>query len=439
MKRSIINISLFAAGILALSSCGNEDVFFEAPVSEISESDGETRNSGSALEAKTYSQESLLLTYNGAPLLGKVASFSLVDSGKATIELAGEVLDLNSFIGGSDAMLSEVNTCGVFPGSPVSVLEVELSGSESDCKFSGSSETDFCTFSYEGSVNDDQMVLNLYNVMLKDTTMAQASESLVGGWGFKPFDDNFYNDLRVVWESEKEIELFEGFGMPIGAIVSMALVMPIVDGLTVPALLTGSLNEIRFREDGNIVASYRDSETGEFVDSPINIAQYVVVGDKIILYLNPQAIIANELQKDLTRSDEEPDFSGIDNAVNAIFAAVIPMASQGIPLSYGKAISSVDDFTNEPEYFDYPEMMSIYLGTETLKPLLDAIAPVLDNEEIKQAVIEAATSAPGFESMAPMVEVILNSLDEVIETTSVIELGINVERRSNSYVPMVTI
>lgn len=434
MKRSFINFSLIAVGILAFTSCSSEDVMLEAESSEAVSNEVETRNSGIALDSKAYSQETLFLTYNGSPLLGKNAAFTVLEAGKASIELSGDVIDLNSFVGGSEATLPQVMTCGVFPGSPVYVLNVELTGSESECAFSGKSETDFCTFSYEGSVNEDSMSLNLYDVRLKDTTMADASVSIAGGWGFKPFDYNFYNDLRVVWESEKQIELFEGFGMPIGTIVSMALIMPIVGELTVPELLTGALNEISFLDDGNIVAKYADAESGEFVDSPLNIAQYVVAGDKLMLYLNPQAIIAYELQKEGTRSDNV-----LDNAVNTIFAAVIPMASQGIPLSYGKAISGVDFETNEPEYFDYPEMMSIYLGTEVLKPLIQAVAPVLTDEEIKAAVIEAATSAPGFESMAPMVEGILNSLNEVVETTSVIELGINLERRSNSSVPMVTI
>lgn len=434
MKKSIINLSLIAGGILAFTSCSGEDVMLETESSEIVSTEVETRNSGVALESKTYAQETLALTYNGAALLGKSAAFTVLEAGKASIELSGEVIDLNSFVGGSEATLPQIATCGVFPGSPVYVLNVELAGTESECTFSGKSETDFCTFSYEGAVNEDAMSLNLYDVRLKDTTMANASESIAGGWGFKPFDYNFYNDLRVVWESEKQIELFEGFGMPISTIVSMALIMPIVGEMTVPELLTGNLNEISFLEDGNVVASYLDAETGEFVDSPLNIAQYVVAGDKLMLYLNPQAIIAYELQKVGTRSD-----NALENAVNTIFAAVVPMASQGIPLSYGKAISGVDFETNEPEYFDYPEMMSIYLGTEVLKPLIQAVAPVLADEEIKSAVIEAATSAPGFESMAPMVEGILSSLNEVVETTSVIELGINLERRSNSSVPMVTI
>lgn len=434
MKRSIINVSLIACGILAFTSCSGDDVLQGVETMDVTPAEVETRNSGVALEAKTYAGETLALSYNGAPLLGKSASFTVVEAGKASIELAGDVMDLNSFIGGSEAILPAVSTCGVFPGSPVYVLNVELDGSETECTFSGKSETDFCTFNYEGTVNEDLMSLNLYDVRLKDTGMAGASESIVGGWGFKPFDYNFYNDLRVVWESEKEIELFEGFGMPIGTIVSMALIMPIAGELTVPELLTGALSEIDFLEDGNIVARYVDEESGEIVESPTNIAQYVVAGDRLMLYLNPQAIIAQELQKQATRSEED-----MANAINSIFAAVLPMASQGIPLNYGKAISGVDYETNEPEYFDYPETVSIYLGTEVLKPLLVAVAPVLADEEIKAAVIEAATSAPGFESMAPMVEGILNSLNEVVETTSVIELGINVERRSYSSVPMVTI
>lgn len=433
MKRSIINISLLACGIMAFTSCG-EDAAMEEVSGNVRQEDVETRNSGTALEAKTYSQESLALSYNGAPLYGKSAEFTVLEAGKAMITLSGEAIDLKAIF--EDSEVPPMNTCGVFPGSPVTVLNVELTGTESECTFTGASETDFCTFSYEGSVNKDAMSLNLVDVKLKNTTMADATVSIAGGWGFKPFEYNFYNDLRVVWESEKQVELFEGFGMPISTIVSMALVMPIVGEQTVAELLTGSLNQISFLEDGNIVANYLDTTTGEFVDSPMNIAQYVVAGDKLMLYLNPQAIIVNQMQKgqDGTRSEND-----MENAMNAIFTAVIPMAVQGIPLSYGKAISGVDFETNAPQYFDYPETMSVYLGTEVLKPLLMAVVPVLADEEIKQAVIEAATSNPDFEGMAQMIEGVINSIGEVVETTSVIEIGINLERRSSTSVPMVRI
>ena len=432
MKRIILNVSLLAAGLLAFTSCSN-DILTDGEVMVPVEEDGGTRNSGENLEAKTYSQESLLISYNGEALYGKQAKFSVVAPGKASIELSGEALDLSMLTGEDESMLPPVNTCGVFPGTPVFNLDVELSGTEEECTFKGASETEFCTFSYEGSVNAETMSMVLYDVRLKDTSMSGTAEALEGKWGFREYDDNFYNVLRVVWESETQVELFEGVAMPIGSILSMALAYPIVGDAGVAGLLPSLLQDVRFLEDGNVVATYLDAESGQMVTSPKNIAQYVVKGDKIMLYINPQAVIANEMQN--TRSEEDM-VNAIMETANKLLAVVLPMATEGIPLTYGKAFMLDSSF--ETVYFDYPETISVYLDTEVLKPMLEAMVPVLSNEEIKQIIIALAISNPDFEMMGSMMGGILDTLPEVIETTSVIEVGINLKRLESSSVPMIT-
>ena len=72
--------------------------------------------------------------------------------------------------------------------------------------------------------------------------------------------------------------------------------------------------------------------------------------------------------------------------------------------------------------------MSVYLCTETLKPLLSAIMPLLQDDNMKKAIIEMATLTPGYEEMGGMLEIILNALPEVVEKSSVIEIGINLKR-----------
>lgn len=72
--------------------------------------------------------------------------------------------------------------------------------------------------------------------------------------------------------------------------------------------------------------------------------------------------------------------------------------------------------------------MSVYLGTETLKPLLSALMPLLQDPEIKDAIVKMATADPSFESFKDMLPTILDALPELVEKSSVIELGINLKR-----------
>lgn len=409
MKKNLIYFSLAFAAMAMATSCSDDD-----PAS------------GSGLASKTYSQETLALTYNGEPLVGKTASFNVTSSGNAEITLAGENLDLSEYLGELPALSgvpTTIQTCGALPGSASFTLPVKLSGSETECSFSGSSESEYCTFSYEGTVTGETMTLDLKDVKLKDTTMADATVSLTGSWTVPAFDYNFYNDLRVNWVSEKGIELFgPGYETPVASVVGLALMMmPVYDNMGLGDALPALLKEVTFGEDGNIRAKYVDtkSESKETVSSPANIAQYIVAGDKILIYLNPQAVIVNTLKN--TRGED------LSEVVKTLLSAILPMATNGIPLNYGAAISNPDD-NGKVSYFDYPETMSVYLGTETLKPLLSAIMPLLQDDNMKKAIIEMATLTPGYEEMGGMLEIILNALPEVVEKSSVIEIGINLKR-----------
>lgn len=68
------------------------------------------------------------------------------------------------------------------------------------------------------------------------------------------------------------------------------------------------------------------------------------------------------------------------------------------------------------------------LGTDFLKPILVAVSPIFSDEEFIQMAMEAMSSDPTFGSMASMMEPVLRSLPEIIEKTTVIEVGINVKK-----------
>ena len=146
---------------------------------------------GSSLEQKTYNgTDALTLNYNGSPLVGKTVTFTPGTGDNATLTLAGEALDVTQIMGmmtrESENPSLALPTAGVLPGSPSLSIPVKLQGDPDNCTFEGSGETDYCTYSYSGSVTEDACEFNLSDVKLKNT-------SLAGSWTVPALDNNFYN------------------------------------------------------------------------------------------------------------------------------------------------------------------------------------------------------------------------------------------------------
>lgn len=422
MKLRFIH-ALAIAGLMAtFASCSNDDDPVIAP--------------GSSLEEKTYTTaEGLTLNFNGSPLIGKTATFTPAADGTATVTLAGEPLDMATIM---DALTKAENdqpalalpTAGVLPGSPAVVIPVELKGDADNCTFDGKGETDYCTYSYSGTATADAFEFNLTDVKLKNTSLAGTWTlpelyEVNPDWGTE--EPNMYNVARVIWESEKGIEIIPGWPMPIETIVGMTLVMPIIsngeDMVSPIEMLTTVLKSVTFSEDGNVTAEYLDTKdlTKGVIKSPAGIAQYVITSEgNLRLFLNPAAIIANTVAATKGRSTRAADVSMI---VENLMQQVIPMLSQGIPVNYGKAIANAEGEMNEDA-----DTMSFYLATETLLPLLKAVAPLLADEDFVNSIVEEARKDPNMGGMADMLPTILQSLPEIIDSTTKIEVGINLKR-----------
>lgn len=157
------------------------------------------------------SENGLQLTYNGAPLLGKKVTFTpdATEATKATLRLEGE-FDLTGILKGQRSNMTSPTGPGVFPGSPVTTLSVDLSINGNQCTFSGVSETEYCTFSYAGKVTAGTMDLSFTDVTLKNTALA--------GTVWKPTplanteDGGMDEPIHFVWKSgtKAAIEIFLG-------------------------------------------------------------------------------------------------------------------------------------------------------------------------------------------------------------------------------------
>ena len=354
-------------------------------------------------------ENGLQLTYNGAPMLGKKVTFTpdATNAQKATLRLEGE-FDLNGILGKakSAAAREEVSmptAPGVLPGSPVVTLPVDLTINGDQCSFAGTSETDYCTFSYKGEVSAGAMELALSEVKLKNAKLAGMT------WKLKPYDKEDPNEtdpIYLVWEAEKK-----GFDfLPIESVLKLALRMELIAAgadhkVSATEMLGTVLQDVTFMEDGNIVATYKDAANGgtEWTKSPVNLAQYVVENDnQIKVFLNPAAIIA-----------------AVNNAGRAVDIQIV--IQQAIQMLYPMLVNGV------PVAFEQTEdALSVYLNTELLLPLLKTlVVPLLSDEEVVAMLVELMKKDPDFSEMADLAEPMLKAFPEIIESTTKVEIGLN--------------
>lgn len=357
------------------------------------------------------SENGLQLTYNGAPLLGKKVTFTpdATEATKATLRLEGE-FDLSGILKGQRSNMTSPTGPGVFPGSPVTTLSVDLSINGNQCTFSGVSETEYCTFSYAGKVTAGTMDLSFTDVTLKNTALA--------GTVWKPTplanteNGGMDEPIHFVWKSgtKAAIEIFPGYPseIEINDLLLLALRFRSGDRVSVEQMLCSVLKDVTLGADGNIVATYMDAANGgtEWVTSPSNMAQYVVTGDnQLLLFLNPQAIMANV--DNVEKSVRTVDVGAI---LQQAIAELYPMLINGVPLTYTKE----------------GNRMKVFLGTDLLLPLMkNIVAPLFEDEEFLNMVIEAMKSDPQFGGMAGMMVPTLKLLPEIIKNTTQLEIGLD--------------
>ena len=354
-------------------------------------------------------ENGLQLTYNGAPMPGKKVTFTpdATNAQKATLRLEGE-FDLNGILGKAKSAAAREDVSmptapGVLPGSPVVTLPVDLTINGDQCSFAGTSETDYCTFSYKGEVSAGAMELDLSEVKLKNAKLAGMT------WKLEPYDETNPNEtdpIYLVWEAEKKVLGF----MPIESVLKIALRMDLIaagadNKISATDMLGTVLQDVTFMEDGNIVATYKDAANGgtEWTKSPVNLAQYVVENDnQMKVFLNPAAIIAA-----VNNAGRAVDVQAvIQQAIQMLY----PMLVNGVPVAFGQT----DD------------ALSVYLNTELLLPLLKTlVVPLLSDEEVVAMLVELMKKDPDFSEKADLAEPMLKAFPEIIESTTKVEIGLN--------------
>lgn len=144
----------------------------------------------------------------------------------------------------------------------------------------------------------------------------------------------------------------------------------------------------------------------------MNLAQYVVKSDgEVLVFLNPQAIIMAVMSEgSKSRADGNLDLGQFQSIIDALAPTLLNMVQNGAPLQYTHA---GDD-------------LSVFLGTEVLKPLLQAIIPVCQNQEVLEAL--KAIVDQNMAGMGDLVKNAMASLPAVINGTTKLEAGINFQK-----------
>ena len=345
-KAKLVTFMAVMGGISLFTACSSDDDYVQMP--------------GDGLAARTYTMaDGLAVTLNGDVAYGQNVTFTPGDNGNATLTIKGADLNINDLIGGASATAdAQVGltfpTASMIPGSTTVEIPVQLSLVNGVNTFSGTTATDYCTFAYAGNVTPESLTLDITDLKLKNT-------SLAGTYDLPEMNDKYYNITRMEWDSEKlaSVELYPGIPMNLQmkalfAVMFSGYDLVEIDGEKMKLFdaLCKVLKSVTFGEDGSVTAVYADTKTPGLPDavSPKGLAQYVVTSDnQIRLFLNPSAIIAASASKatdDTAEGSDSDDLTALMPkllpVVENVLPKIIPMLSQGIPVSYGPALLDED-------------------------------------------------------------------------------------------------
>ena len=394
MKKNWFKLFALVCSVAFFAAC-SDDENPTLPVTDIN-----------ATYTTTDEANTLALTYGSTAMTGKSVAFNSADGKTATLTLAGAPNELLSTLLGTT-----VNNPGVIPGEATTTLNVTLVPvGETGYTFNGTDETNGRALEYSGSIEQGKLTLNVNATFTND---------LIGTWNLVsvPTDaESTLYPIQCVWESTEELSLLGGLiKMPLGDVLNMALRMPILEGnLSANNALAAVLQSVSFGADGNIIASYSDSDdltSPVWQNSPAGMVQYCMKDDKLYAYLDVDAIMALVSAAETKADEGDTDLLGlILPVVLKHVGEITPMLSEGIPLDY-----RVDAETGA---------LSVFISQDGLGAILIKVAnELLSDETIVAALGKMMASDPNFGSMAGMLD--LTQLPAILNGTTHMELGLN--------------
>lgn len=379
-------------------------------------SDDDPKSSKTFAEATRTEANGLNLTVGGATMPGMTVEFApAANASEGTLKVYSR-FDLAAIPGAPEALKQSIAGPGAIPGTPELTIPVtiELDQAGTTGSFQGSGATEYASYNYSGTITDNAINLAFSDVRLKNVSLA-GRYALEGftmdeDWESDTYGTIFTNPIYVNWQSGASLD-FLGTPMTPEDLCKLLFTMPLLDDMTVtvPNYLTTLLKDVTFGQDGNITANYLDLDADNesvrnYITSPVNMAQYVVASDKqMLFFLNPAAVVA-----DASRAVGPVD---MNNVLGNVLGQLAPMMTNGVPMQYRKSADG---------------KMSVYLATETLLPLLKQnVLPLLRNEAVVNQLVEMVGQTDMGAFIAPLLPGMIASAADVIEQTTVLEIGLN--------------
>ena len=345
---------LMVLGIVFFTSCSDSD-------------NKDTPKDFNGIYSTTSTDRVLDLKYSNAVFIGKSVDFNSADGKSATLKLQG-----------------------VVPGESETVFSgIPLESGSSVYTFSAENKNDSRTVTLEGSIVKGKLTVNV-NVKF-------AQNELMKTWDF--------SSVKMAWTPHDypltEVDLgFTKMKITTGLLATRAPTMLAKE-------LKNYLQNVTFREDGNIVATYNTATVTEenpepeadWQSSPLNLAQYCVKDGVCYVFLSLDMIMR---QVDM---DQEGRSTGTD----PILGAVEQLLANGIPVHFEKTVGA-----------DGKDALYVYLDEVLLKqlgPLLPMVESLIPEDMAFEASILGKTiSVP----IGP----ILENLPGALEVTTAMQVGL---------------
>lgn len=324
----------------------------------------------------SFSGDKLALTYSGAPMLGKQATFYTSDGKKATIRLDG-LLDLSTLLPSSGIPSVAMMVPGVIPGEVETELKdvkLSLSADGNSYTFEGNDKNNGRELTYKGEVSADKMTLSIQAKMPE------------GAWN-GTWETSGKGAFFLNWDTKATIPV-NGMQIPISSVAPIA-------SQVVSQLLAASFQGISFLDDGNVTITYKRKGGAEWLTSPMNLAHYYIKDEKLYVQLNFTQIMA------AAQTTKAADIS----ALVKILTNMVEYMAGGIPLQYEQSTDGT---------------AKLWLATEDAKELLQLLTIDFVQEKIV-AVLPA--------DIAPYVKPVLENLSAILESTTRLELGLQLQKK----------
>ena len=345
---------LMILGIVFITSCSDDD-------------DKDSPKDFNGIYSTTSTERVLDLRYSDVVFIGKSVDFNSVDGKSATLKLQG-----------------------VVPGESETVFsDVQLEENNSVYTFAAENKNDERTVALEGSIVKGKLTVDV------DVKFVQSE--LMKTWDFSA--------VKMSWAPHDypltEVDLgFTKMKLTTGLLATMAPTMLAKE-------LKNYLQNITFREDGNIVATYNTATATEenpepeadWQTSPLNLAQYCVKEGVCYVFLSLDMIMRQ------VNMDQEGRSMGTD----PILGAIEQLLTNGIPVHFEKT-----EGTNAKGalYVYLDEVLLKQLGP--LLPLVEGFIP--EDMAFEASFLGKTISVP--------VQSILENLPGALEVTTAMQVGL---------------